>query len=115
LWRSNEQVHREWGGNFPAYFDCLTVPVPRRHDHENIHVAVLVGCAVGVRAEQYDLVGLESLRHRAREAPDDPHRHIGAPINPIYSRWGRLGVFICHVIILADNLARRYSSINNRG
>src|SRR5262249_590203 len=47
-----------------------------RHDDEDVHVAVLVGRAVGVGAEQDDLLRMELLRHVTRVPADHSHGNV---------------------------------------
>ena len=83
---ADDQVHRERSRHLPANLHGLVVLVPSRHDDEDVHVAVGVRCAVGVGAEQDDLVGLESLGNLAREPPYRGHRDIPAAIQLFSSR-----------------------------
>jgi len=48
--------------------------IARRHDDEQIHVAVLVWFAISVRTKQDDLVRLKALRDLSGQSPDRRHR-----------------------------------------
>lgn len=50
--------------------------VATRHDHEDIDLAVGVRFAVGVRAEEDDLVRIEPLGDFAGKTADDRLRHV---------------------------------------
>jgi len=54
--------------------------VPRLHYHQDVHIAVFVRRAVGMRAEQDDLLGLKSLGNLARETADHAHRDVSATV-----------------------------------
>ena len=58
---------------------CIDL-VPARHNDQDIHVAVFVGRAVSVGAEEDDLVRLEALGDIAGEFPNDAQRHIWARV-----------------------------------
>jgi hypothetical protein len=66
--------------------DCVVNPercidlIPARHNDQDIHVAVFVGHAVSVGAEEDDLVGLEALGDIAGEPPNDAQGHIWARV-----------------------------------
>jgi hypothetical protein len=44
--------------------------IARRHDNEEIHVTLRVRLAVGIRTEEDDLIGMETLTDPAGEATD---------------------------------------------
>ena len=46
-------------------------PIASVHDHQDVHIAVLMRRAVGVRAEKYNFVRLKAVRDLAREPADD--------------------------------------------
>lgn len=99
LRRADEEVHREGSGKFPADLHGLIVLISRRHDDEQIHVAVLVRLAVGVRAEQDDLVRMEAFRDLTRVATDDRHRDVGRAVAT--DNLGlRFAGFLAHALIL---------------
>ena len=52
FWGANQEVHRKRHLNLPPNLDRLIMLVPRGHDHQNIHVAVGMSCAISMRAEQ---------------------------------------------------------------
>ena len=62
----NDQIHRELCGHLAADLERLIELVARRHDDQDIHVAVGVRRAVGERAEEDDPVRPEALRDGAR-------------------------------------------------
>lgn len=78
---ANNQVHGKWRVDSPPDTSGLVMLVARRHDDQNIDVAVRVRRALGMRAEKNDPVRLESLGDLPSEPADHAHRHIGAPIH----------------------------------
>lgn len=96
----HDEVQREWGvdGNLDAR--CHAELAARRHDNEDVHVAVLVRGSVGVGAEEEDLVGPELLRYLAREAADERHRDVLAAIPAGFGGFGAGGWFLRHAAIL---------------
>jgi hypothetical protein len=68
---ANDKVQRERSLYRQPNLICLIQLVSARHDHQKIDIAVGMRLAVGVRAEQDDLVGLEPLGYFAREAADN--------------------------------------------
>jgi hypothetical protein len=43
--RANNQIHRKWGLDGAANFECLIVDIPTAHYNENIDVAIGSRCA----------------------------------------------------------------------
>lgn len=78
--RANDEVQRKSSFDRQADFERLVELVAAGHDDEQIDVAVLVRPAVGVRAEEDDLLRLEFLGHLARKASDGRLRHVRAAI-----------------------------------
>src|SRR5262249_33743357 len=74
--------------------------VARRHDDEEVHVAVLTGRPVGIGPEQDDLVGVELLGDGARVPADHAHRNIGAAIVALCGERKRRMSGGCHAAIL---------------
>ena len=105
-WGADDKVHREPRGNRAAYFEGLIDLVPCRHDDQDVYVAAGMRRAVSVGAEQDDLVGVETLRHLAREAADQAHGDVGAFIPAFRLRFGLASLKGGHVIILPRTRAR---------
>src|SRR5262245_55656246 len=63
--RANQEIHREGRLDRQANPYSLVDLIPRRHHYEDIDVAVGVRLAVGVGAEEDDLLGAESLGYVA--------------------------------------------------
>ena len=99
---THENVEWKWRVAGPFDFNRLIKLVTRRHDDEDIDVAVLVRGAVGVRAEQDDLLRIEALGHLARELADLAHRDIRTAIPALWFRLASDGVLLGHVRILHD-------------
>src|SRR5579884_368749 len=74
--------------------------VPGRHDDEQVHVALGVGRAVGVGAEQDDLVRAEALGDLPREAPDRRQRDVRRRVAVRLHVRGRGSGFLRHGPIL---------------
>ena len=70
--------------------------VASRHDDQQIDVAVLVGLAVRVGAEQYNLVGLELLCDGMSITSDHAHRHLRAIIGSLGRKRKRTGGDLSH-------------------
>ena len=97
---ADKQIQRKRRRDLPAYPHGLAVLVPRRHDDQDVHIAVGVRRAVGVGAEQNDLVGVEALDDLAREAADQAHGDVG-PTIPARGRSRRRGAaFGGHALIV---------------
>ena len=69
--RADEQMHREGGQQCEVNLRRLIQLVPRWHHHENVHIAIGVRLAIGVRAKQNDLVRLKLFSHLPRKSLDD--------------------------------------------
>jgi hypothetical protein len=82
--------------------DRLVELVSARHDHQDIHIAVLVWRAVGIGPEQDDLVGLKALGDLASELPDQPHWDIGPTIPSGHRRLRGCVAFGDHEVILTQ-------------
>ncbi len=78
----------------------LGVPITSRHHHEQVHVAIFARCAIGVRAEQDDLVGPKFLGNRARVTPDQARRNLGAEIEAFGWKRKRTRLWARHAAIL---------------
>jgi hypothetical protein len=72
--------------------------VPRTHYYEDVDIAIGAGPAISMRAEQDDLVWLKALRHVPREAANDAHGHVRAPIQAL--RVVEFLVFAGHICLL---------------
>lgn len=73
---TNEEIHRELPGHLASNLERQIDLIPGRHDDQEVNVAVGMRSAVGVRAEQDDLVWLEVLGDLACETSDDAHGNI---------------------------------------
>jgi hypothetical protein len=78
----DDKVHREGGFNRQADLDRLIKFVSTRHHNENVHVAVLVGLSICMRAKEDDLLRLKSLGHLPRETPNCGLRYVRPAIPP---------------------------------
>lgn len=78
--RTNNDVQREWHRDRHSDFERLIQLIAGRHDHQDIDVAVGVRRAVGMRAEEDDLLRMEPLGDLAGEASDDRFGNIRAAI-----------------------------------
>jgi hypothetical protein len=54
--------------------------VTGRHDDENIHIAIGVRDAIGMGAEQDDLVGMKLFRHLPGKTANDAQGHVSPAI-----------------------------------
>ena len=59
--------------------------IPRRHDDQDVHVAVGVRLPVGMGAEQDDFMRMKSFGDLMRKTPNQPHRNLGATVPPRYT------------------------------
>src|SRR5262245_9553277 len=75
--------------------------VPRRHDDQDIHVAIGVRFTVGIGSEKDDFVGLKSFSDTARELADHSHGNI-RPAIPACWRLGRFIPSVSHEAVLPD-------------
>lgn len=75
--------------------------IGRLHDDEKIDVAVFVGRAVGVRAEQNDLVGFELFGYGSGVAAYHAHGHVGPGVEALGRKRERPWVFLRHEIIIS--------------
>ena len=75
----------QWEGRVDREADLhrLVELISRRHDNQDVHVAVRVRGAVRVRAEQDDLVWPEPLRYVAGELADQVHGNIGTVVEAL--------------------------------
>jgi hypothetical protein len=89
LWRPDDEVQGKRRVQGKLDSRCHAELAAGRHDDEDVHIAVVVRGAIGVRAEEDDLLGMELLRHVAREAADDPHRDVLAAIPERLAGFGR--------------------------
>ena len=60
--------------------ECLDKLVARRHNDEDVYIAIRVWCPIGVRAEEDDLVGMELLRDPACKTLDHSQRNVRTPV-----------------------------------
>ena len=60
--------------------DGLIDGIARRHDDQEIDITLRVRPAVGVGAEQDDLVGVEPFGNLANKAPDRRQRDVGRAV-----------------------------------
>ncbi len=60
--------------------ECLVKLVARRHNDEDVYIAIRVWCPIGVRAEEDDLVGMELLRDPACKTLDHSQRNVRTPV-----------------------------------
>jgi hypothetical protein len=54
--------------------------VPAEHDDQDVHVTTLVRRAVGVRAEEDDLLGTELVHNITGEAADEAHGNVATAV-----------------------------------
>jgi hypothetical protein len=94
------QIQRELRRHLAPNLKRLIEFVPARHDDQDIHIAIGVRRAVGVGAEQDDLVRLKALRHLAGEAANHTCGDIGSVIPPRGQRVCRASVLVRHEGIL---------------
>src|SRR5262249_30738245 len=86
--------------------------IPRRHYHQDIYVAIFVRRAVGVGAEQDDLLRMEVIGHLAGVAANDTHGYVCPAIPARRSAFSRFARFGSHAKIPKHLLARRARSSN---
>ena len=79
---ADDQVHGKWSTQREPNLIRFAPLTPRRHDDEEIHIAVHFGSAVSERAEQDDLVGVKSPGNRASVTPDHAHGNVGRAVIP---------------------------------
>lgn len=77
---ANDDVQWKRRVDGEADLDGLPQLIPARHDDQNVHIAVGVRLAVGVRAEEDNLLRLEFFGDLAGKAADRGLRHIRAAI-----------------------------------
>ncbi len=82
---ADNDIQRKGSFHGQADPDGLIEFVAGGHDNQDVHVAVGVGRAVGIGAEQDDLVRLEALGDLAREAADQARGNVG-PTTPADGR-----------------------------
>jgi hypothetical protein len=87
-WRAYQQMHRKRWQRGKVNLRGLIQLVASRHHDENVHVAVGVRLAIGVRAEQDDFVRLKLFSDLSRESSNDAQGHM-CPAIPSH-RWRRL-------------------------
>jgi hypothetical protein len=76
----------------------------RRHDDEEIDVAVGVRGAVGERAEQDDLVGMELLGDRTGVTPDHAQGNVRGSIMALRGKGKLVGGGLDHGFILSSGV-----------
>ena len=76
LGSAHDEIHRERRRHGQANTNRLIVLVPRGHDDKNVHIAIGMRRAIGVRTKQNDFVRLKLLSDPAREAADHLKRYI---------------------------------------
>ncbi len=84
----------------------LVMLVPGRHDDKQVHVAVLMRRAVGVGAEQDDLIGMKLLGDGPGIAADHPHRDVRPPIDALWREGKRACLCSSHTAIVPQGQAR---------
>jgi hypothetical protein len=96
--RPNDQVHRKVRWNREANLERLVELIARRHHHQDVDVAIGVRGAVGMGAEQNDLVRTKLVCNSTGEAPDDRRGHVSAviPAFGLGCRW----TFARHALIV---------------
>ncbi len=77
---ANDDIDRERRHRRQVYFDGHVRRVPRRHDDKNIDITVFARRAVGVGAEEDNLVRPEALCDDAGEFANLAHRNIGPAV-----------------------------------
>jgi hypothetical protein len=98
---ANQEVHRKRHLNFPPNLRRLVMLIPRRHDHQDIHIAVGVRCAVCMRAEQDDHFRLEPLGDLASKPANLGHGNTHSATAPRRRRGNHgCSAFFTHAIIL---------------
>src|SRR5262249_17991075 len=98
--RTDKEVQGKWRIASQLDPNGLIKLVAGGHDHEDIHVAVGVRPAVGLRAEEDDLVGPELLGHLTGEAADDAHGDARAAVPAGRLLLRRRGALLRHDNIL---------------
>jgi hypothetical protein len=94
-------VQRKWSLDGQTDFICLIELIATSHHDEDIDIAIGVRLAVGVRAEEDDLFGVEKLGDFACEAMDGRLRHLRAAV-PAVGLWLRsVTSFGGHICILS--------------
>jgi hypothetical protein len=78
--RSHNQVEGENGIECQGHACRLVKFIPGLHHDQEVHIAVRVRCAMGVRAEQNDLIWVVALDYLPREAANSRHRDVWRPI-----------------------------------
>lgn len=85
-------------------FESHIALIPRGHHHQNIDIAVLVRCAVGVRAEENDLFRVKAVGDLADELADHARWDMGTAVPagrlPGFCRWH------CHEVTLHGAAAK---------
>lgn len=98
---ADNQVHRERCRDVESNPACLIQLVTSGHDNEKVHIAVGVQRAVRMRAEENDLVRVETLSDTPPEAPNFRKRD-GSGTAPAWLRGSQdSAAFSGHVTILA--------------
>ena len=99
----NDQVHGKTSRNLTANLKRLIDLISGRHDDQDVDVAVSVGRAVGIRAEQNDLFRPKALGDLAGEAADHAHGNIRTAIPAGKMILGKGWAFgLHHIIVPAD-------------
>jgi hypothetical protein len=75
-WGTDEEIHRELSGYQASNLHRLIQLIPRRHNDQDVDVAVRVGRAISVRAKQDDLLRLKPLGNLASKTTDHAHGDI---------------------------------------
>ena len=74
--RAHDQVHRERRRHRQSNADRLIMLVARRHNNQDIDIAIRVRRAISIRTKQNDLVRSKLRSDPAREAADHLERYI---------------------------------------
>lgn len=105
---ANDEVEGKLRVNDPVDPYRLIDLIPRRHNDENVHVAVVVRRTISVRPEQDDLFRLETLGHLPRVAPDDPQRNVRPAVPARQWRSWPTTHFLRHTGIVHPRRAERF-------
>ena len=100
-WLSHDEIHREGRRYRHPDLECLVVLVPARHDDQDVHVAVGVRHAIGMGAEQDDLVRPNALGDLPSESADHSHGNIGPAVPAGRRSMQRFAALANHNLILS--------------
>ena len=102
---ADDQVHGKGSAQCQPNLVCFAPLAPRRHDDEEIHVAIDLGFAIREGAEQDDLVGMKLPGDGAGVTPDYAHRNVRRPVMPNGGKRKFILRSFGHDIILTKVLA----------